>query len=241
MPAMQVVLKGFDHFAWSDSGTALQHDLSHYYTKTWFDRWLKQDRAAAFNLTTRSLNPMLSTIFRSAAFLDGYNCGDLLTSCAAPSSLMAGQTVNASLQSGDSRYSDNSLYDTFTFSGTAGRMISIRMDSSQFDAFLFLYRGDYPGGAIVAQDNNGGGGTDARIPQTSGFFTLPDTGTYTILAKSNTPSGAGTYSLTLTNANIVVSGRVVTPSGQGLRNAIVALTDSLGIQSQATTSSFGFF
>ena len=38
-----------------------------------------------------------------------------------------------------------------------------------------------------------------------------------------------------------VSGRVTTPTGQGLRNAIVAITDPQGIRRTATTSSFGIY
>jgi len=38
-----------------------------------------------------------------------------------------------------------------------------------------------------------------------------------------------------------VSGRVLTPNGVALRNAIVALTDSQGVRVTATTSSFGIY
>jgi hypothetical protein len=38
---------------------------------------------------------------------------------------------------------------------------------------------------------------------------------------------------------VTVAGRVTTPSGQGLRNATVTMTDSLGVPRIATTSSFG--
>ncbi|MFT3744439.1 MAG: carboxypeptidase regulatory-like domain-containing protein [Pyrinomonadaceae bacterium] len=38
-----------------------------------------------------------------------------------------------------------------------------------------------------------------------------------------------------------ISGRVFTPSGQGLRNAIVSLTDAQGTRRTATTSSFGVY
>jgi hypothetical protein len=38
-----------------------------------------------------------------------------------------------------------------------------------------------------------------------------------------------------------ISGRVLTPDGRGLRNAVVRLTDSNGTQRTATTSSFGFY
>lgn len=42
-------------------------------------------------------------------------------------------------------------------------------------------------------------------------------------------------------AGLTVGGRVVTPSGLGLRNAIVTMTDSQGARRTATTSSFGFY
>ncbi len=38
-----------------------------------------------------------------------------------------------------------------------------------------------------------------------------------------------------------VSGRVTTPSGQGLRSAVVVLTDAAGVRRTATTSSFGVY
>ena len=38
-----------------------------------------------------------------------------------------------------------------------------------------------------------------------------------------------------------VSGRVVTPTGTNLRNAVVSLTDPLGVRVTATTSSFGVY
>ncbi|MEJ7623012.1 MAG: carboxypeptidase regulatory-like domain-containing protein [Pyrinomonadaceae bacterium] len=40
---------------------------------------------------------------------------------------------------------------------------------------------------------------------------------------------------------VTVSGRVTTPGGQGLRNAVVMIADSLGTRRLATTSSFGFY
>jgi hypothetical protein len=41
--------------------------------------------------------------------------------------------------------------------------------------------------------------------------------------------------------SVSVSGRVTTPAGLNLRNAIVAITDSLGVKQTATTSSFGIY
>ena len=42
-------------------------------------------------------------------------------------------------------------------------------------------------------------------------------------------------------ADVTVSGRVLTPDGRSLRNAVVSLIDSLGVRRTATTSSFGLY
>ncbi|HEX8636793.1 MAG TPA: carboxypeptidase regulatory-like domain-containing protein [Pyrinomonadaceae bacterium] len=87
-PVMQVVFRGANHFWWSANASgATQYDIAHYYTKNWFDRWLKGDLTATGRLTSRvianntALETLLSQNFYSAAFFDGYNCDDLRTSC----------------------------------------------------------------------------------------------------------------------------------------------------------------
>ncbi len=44
-----------------------------------------------------------------------------------------------------------------------------------------------------------------------------------------------------TPSTVSVSGRVTTPGGAGLRNAVVSLVDSVGLRRLATTSSFGLY
>jgi uncharacterized repeat protein (TIGR01451 family) len=44
-----------------------------------------------------------------------------------------------------------------------------------------------------------------------------------------------------TAAGVTVSGRVLTPDGYGLRNAVVTITDSTGMTRTARTSSFGYY
>jgi hypothetical protein len=56
------------------------------------------------------------------------------------------------------------------------------------------------------------------------------------------PAGVSASNFTIANStSIELSGRVLTPTGQGLRNAIVRLTDSNGAVRTTTTSSFGFY
>ncbi len=116
--------------------------------------------------------------------------------CPSQQPIVLGQTVNGTLQAGDCTLpSDGSFYDPYTFSGRAGQKIFAAMNSEQFDTYLVLVQGNHPGGVSIAQNDNGGGGTNARIPATSGYFTLPATGTYTILANSSTTGLTGNYNL----------------------------------------------
>ena len=110
----------------------------------------------------------------------------------APTPITIGQTVNANLTTSDCPADDGTFYDVYSFSGTAGQRISVGMSSAQFDTFLILNR---PDGSILAVDDDGGGGTNSRIPP-NGFVTLPVTGTYTIFANAFDPSDTtGSYTL----------------------------------------------
>ncbi len=77
-----------------------------------------------------------------------------------------------------------------------------------------------------ADDNTAGSGTDPgwRIDNVS----LSGAGFISSFACATTPT-------------VSISGRVLTPSGQALRNAVVILTDSQSAQRRFTTGSFGLF
>lgn len=114
--------------------------------------------------------------------------------------IAVGQTINGVLATGDCRLPfDGSLFDAYTFSGTAGQQIAISQTSSAFNAFLLLLS---PTGTAIAADDNSAGGTDARIPGPTGAFSLPTTGTYTILANAFDASMSGNYALTLGAASV---------------------------------------
>jgi hypothetical protein len=85
-PVVQVVFRGSNHFWWSAAASDAQHNLTHYYTQNWFDRWLKGDLTATARLVSRtvnnvSLDNILSSNFRSGVTLDGYNCEDFRAGC----------------------------------------------------------------------------------------------------------------------------------------------------------------
>ncbi len=80
----------------------------------------------------------------------------------------------------------------YVFSGTAGQKMSFQLSSSAFDTYLYLKS---PSNAVLASNDDGGGGTNSRIPASSGSYTLPVTGTYTVEATSYSPQKTGTYTL----------------------------------------------
>lgn len=120
--------------------------------------------------------------------------------------IAAGQTINGTLATGDCSYyfaSDpTKVYytDVYSFSGTAGQQVAIAMNSGVVDAWLDLYTVNDVAATALTKDDDGGGGTNARIPAGSGWFTLPATGTYYVWANTAIANQTGAYTLTLTAA-----------------------------------------
>lgn len=82
---------------------------------------------------------------------------------------------------------DNSYYDLYAFEGKAGQSISIDMSSEQIDSYLILLNSN---GQELAQDDDSGGEKNARI-----VITLPEDGTYKLLANSYEAGESGEYKL----------------------------------------------
>lgn len=104
--------------------------------------------------------------------------------------ISCGQTVSGNLTPADCDLEDGSFIDFWEFQGSSGQTVTVTMTSQQVDPWLFLFN---LAGAEVARDDDGGGGTTARIS-----FKLDATGVWTIGANSAFPSETGSYSLTLT-------------------------------------------
>src|SRR5215213_7728439 len=150
-----------------------------------------------FTLPSSGTYTIQATSF-SAATSGTYTLGltaQTADNCAAVTPISFGQTLGGSLSGTDCRLADNSSFDKYSFSGTAGQQVSISMSSSAFDTFLILLK---PDGSPLASDDDGGGGTNSRIPASSGTITLPTTGTYIVYANSFSAGVTGAYSLTLT-------------------------------------------
>lgn len=110
--------------------------------------------------------------------------------------------VSGALVRGGEHLSDHSLFQAWTFYGTAGQNIQIDIVSRDFDARAIL---EGPGGTEVARDDDAGGGTDARIR-----VSLPVAGTYRILANAFRPGQLGRYTVRLSAGPSQV---VATPGG----------------------------
>jgi hypothetical protein len=103
-----------------------------------------------------------------------------------------GQTVSGSLDGSDPLPSERGRFEVFQFEGSAGERLTATMRSDAFDAFLRL--GRTLGGVTdeLDRDDDGGGGTDARLR-----VILPTDGTYLLIAQALDPSGAGPFTLAL--------------------------------------------
>lgn len=110
--------------------------------------------------------------------------------------IVPGELTRGSLSFSDPRLPDDSHYDEYVFAGRRGETVIVRLESRAFDSFLYLgvlRRGGVAGGyQELARDDDGGGGTDARIE-----LRLPEDGRYLIRA-SSLGRETGAYTLTLT-------------------------------------------
>jgi|GEM_PF-1113600 len=100
-----------------------------------------------------------------------------------------GQSINAELSSTDCRLEDMSYADFYIFDGLQGEQIVINMGSGVIDSYLGVAN---QSGTWVIEDDDGGGATNARI-----VATLPESGTFIILANSALPNQLGNYTLSL--------------------------------------------
>lgn len=112
------------------------------------------------------------------------------TAAPAQTRLEAGETVSGSLTSQDHRMASGSRYDLWVYPGTRGERIVVTLRSIQFDSYLIVQR--YPGGSqpLLARDDDGGGGSDARVE-----LTLPESDDYLIVVTSAQRGETGAYRL----------------------------------------------
>lgn len=79
--------------------------------------------------------------------------------------------------------------DRWTIDARAGQLLSVDLRSGAFDAYLMI---EDPLGAIVAENDDGGGHLDSRI-----VLRIPRSGTYTLVATSFASTEQGPYTLSV--------------------------------------------
>ncbi len=103
--------------------------------------------------------------------------------------VLRGQVVQGRLTPSDSRLQDNTFFQAWTYYGQAGEVITLDVQSSDFDAYAVIQD---MSGNVLARDDDSGGGLNARI-----VFTLPATGNYRLLANTLRVGATGAYTLSV--------------------------------------------
>jgi hypothetical protein len=105
--------------------------------------------------------------------------------------IRVGQTVRGELSATDPKAGDDSHYDLYTFRARQGERVTFTLRSSAFDAYLAV--GRMEGGEFdqIESDDDGAGGTDARVS-----ITFPEAGDYLVRANSLGEGETGAYTLT---------------------------------------------
>ncbi len=142
-----------------------------------------RDAAGAYTLGIRRGLPTVAT-------------NSILARPAGTQRLQLGQAVNGDLLRATEAMDDASPFQTWYFQGRQGQRVTLVMRAPDFDSFLHL--GLVGGNGTIATDDDGAGGTNSRITAT-----LPQTGTYAVIANSLRPNGRGPYTLALRDGNTV--------------------------------------
>lgn len=159
---------------------------------------LDDDGAGGNNASIRVLAPPGQYILAATSFSPGETGAYQLSSRAmlarttcVDAWIVPGLQISRSLASGDCTLNDGTYADVYPVYLRAGQQLTVVQRSTGFDTYLVLTDASFN---TVAQNDDGGGGTDSRI-----VYTAPRAGTYMILANSFSPGATGTYSLTVTS------------------------------------------
>ena len=99
-----------------------------------------------------------------------------------------GEVIYGDLSSSDKSLDDESYYDVYKFQGRAGQRVVIGMVSEYFDPYLILIA---PNGEKLAENDD----ANANNHNSKITITLPQTGTYLIVANSARGKETGRYAL----------------------------------------------
>jgi hypothetical protein len=143
--------------------------------------------------------------------------------------LTYGQSKTGALTTGDATSGDDNLpTDAYAVRLTAGQQVQVDLSSSEFDPKLELYA---PGGGKVADDDDSGPGTAARIR-----YTAPRAGVYQVRAMALSDGSLGAYTLRAGARPAVVPMPAPRPLalGTAVSGAITATTPSYEVDGEET-------
>ncbi|MBI4467956.1 MAG: PPC domain-containing protein [Acidobacteria bacterium] len=118
--------------------------------------------------------------------------GEVISEECNPQPVNCPATIPGSLDKNDcasGRRGAGYLVDRYQFTGSEGQSVRVDHASFSLDAYLYLIS---PAGLIVAENDDGGGGTNARIEAT-----VTSSGLWTVEVTSFEPGEVGGYDLTL--------------------------------------------
>jgi hypothetical protein len=138
----------------------------------------------------------------------------------------AGQTVSGQLTAQSPKLDDDSHYQLYSYRGRAGERLTITLTSMAFDAYVAIGRMEGGTFSRIASDDDGAGGTDAKLE-----YTLPSDGEYVIRANTLTANETGAFTLSVasaagssrpssTSTATSVSTMTATPNRPGMRGTI---------------------
>lgn len=141
------------------------------------------------------------TVVPDTLGFDGTDSGE--EDASASLDLEIGQVVTGALHPDGLQLGDGTPAQVYAFWGHGGDEIRIRLESNEFDAYLFLLD-DHE--SVIASDDDSAGGTNAEI-----VHVLPYTGQYYIIVNSYYAGEYGEYTLGLLPADLSVMDPVLVP------------------------------
>lgn len=156
-------------------------------------------RIVASSVSSRQTGVYTISVMSDPEPVDDYRCGginprqfhELPTD---GRMLSMGETMSGQL-SGGQTVDNGRAVQAWTLQGMAGEAVSITLESSDFDAYLYVLG---PGLGEVLEDDDAAGDLDSRIE-----FTFEESGTYLVVASALSSGDYGSYRLSVGESRIV--------------------------------------
>lgn len=142
-------------------------------------------RAVPYFYRVRAYNAAANSGYSNQIGATTANCTSATTALAVPGSA-TGTLATTDCKSG---LRTSSYYDNFSFVAVAGKQYTITLNSAAFNTFVYLRNS---ANTVLASNDNGNGGTNAKI-----VYTPTVAGTLTIHATSFAANAVGAYTVTI--------------------------------------------